>query len=415
MDDIRWVIKKYGIWIILLILVLFAGCMIWQNLGEKDREDSVKKTDTTEEAGNDANQEKGYDLPVDEKAEEKAVKDGKEKMMDIKETYQAFRGAAETGVLPDVAIQQMAEQLEKDGNIVVEGTAYEVMHHYEKMDVFLGQAAQGKKDRVTIYELRENGDIGRSEYIYDGKDMYVLNTGFSWGEDDDIAVSDSTLTRMEWFTYTEKGWFLFEYCVPQPPDVTEVIDGHDAIRVKPLEERNREISEKYLFPIGYQSSNLLWSDWDSEHKDKIDYNALFESFYEIKYQETFPVDKYADGIPKEEFEAVMKEYLPVSGEDLQRFAVFDAATQRYAWNEQDYRSNDSGALGLSLPEVIGMRGGKDGTIVLTVDAVCKSLGSDRLIRHEMIVRQEGEMIKYLSNRILENNMETLPEYHYRTK
>ena len=32
---------------------------------------------------------------------------------------------------------------------------------------------------------------------------------------------------MSQWKYTEKGWFIFEYCTAQPPELTEVVDAYE--------------------------------------------------------------------------------------------------------------------------------------------------------------------------------------------
>ena len=51
---------------------------------------------------------------------------------------------------------------------------------------------------------------------------------------------------------------------PEPPAVTEIVDGSCIIRVKPLSEECREYSKKYVSTFGYQGNNLLCSNWNAE-------------------------------------------------------------------------------------------------------------------------------------------------------
>ena len=90
--------------------------------------------------------------------------------------------------------------------------------------------------------------------------------------------------RQDW-SYTEKGWFIYELRVPEPPVVSEVVNGFEMIRVKPVEERAREIMREFLEPVGYQGHNLFSSDWDGEHLDGLDFNGLFEYMYPLKYND----------------------------------------------------------------------------------------------------------------------------------
>ena len=48
----------------------------------------------------------------------------------------------------------------------------------------------------------------------------------------------------------------------------------------------------------------------------LDYNGLYEYFYQMKYGEKFTAEKEVVGIPAEEFENVSMTYLPVTKEEL---------------------------------------------------------------------------------------------------
>lgn len=53
-----------------------------------------------------------------------------------------------------------------------------------------------------------------------------------------------------------KGWFCYELCVPEPPEVSEIMDGSCLIRIKPMTEEQCEMSERCVRGLGYQGQNL---------------------------------------------------------------------------------------------------------------------------------------------------------------
>ena len=93
-----------------------------------------------------------------------------------------------------------------------------------------------------------------------------------------------------------------------------MVDGSVLIRVKPLRKELHELSEQYVYGLGYQGNNILRSSWDSEHLDRLDYAGLFEALYAMKYQTSFPAGRYSGGIPKDAFETLIMEYIPVTAE-----------------------------------------------------------------------------------------------------
>ena len=54
-----------------------------------------------------------------------------------------------------------------------------------------------------------------------------------------------------------------------------------------------------------------------------DCNGMYEYLYAMKYQEKFNSENYPNGIPKEEFENLIMEYLTVTAEQIREYAVFD--------------------------------------------------------------------------------------------
>ena len=150
-------------------------------------------------------------------------------------------------------------------------------------------------------------------------------------ENDKPGIAYTSYTRIEEWKYADNGWFCYKLCVPEPPEVTEIMDGSQMIRVKPRTEEQREMSKLCVQSIGYQENNLLCSNWNLDNLDALDYNGLYEYLYRMKYGERFPSEKYQEGIPKEEFESLIMEYLPVSVENLQEYAEFDEKTNRYTW------------------------------------------------------------------------------------
>ena len=98
-----------------------------------------------------------------------------------------------------------------------------------------------------------------------------------------------------------------------------------------MTEEQREMSERLVLGLGYQGQNLLCSNWNAENMSELDYNGMFEFLYGMKYGEPFCFENYPNGIPKEEFESLVMEYLPVTAEQIQEYAVYDEEKEVYGW------------------------------------------------------------------------------------
>lgn len=360
--------------------------------------------------------EKGYNLPIEADERKEAEEDCLQMMAMIGEMYaQADKGDASNVVLSDGVVEQIKEKTGETGEPVTAVTTYVSMGNYQVMEDFLKACESGEKGSVILYEIHSDGGIGRRKYYFDGRDMYVLCTIALWSGDGEPIISTMTLNRIKEWEYTEKGWFIYHLCVPEVPEVSEMVDGSCMIRIKPMEDECRKLSEECVKGLGYQGNNLLCSNWDRERMEDLDYNGLYEYLYEMKYQEKFDYKNYPDGIPGEEFESLMMEYLPVTAEQLRQYAVYDKEKRIYLWQRLGCQNYALNYFGTAMPEVTDVRENDDGTITLTVDAVCEMvLGDEAFITHELTVRfDEDGSFQYLGNVILGDGLKRIPDYHYR--
>ena len=71
----------------------------------------------------------------------------------------------------------------------------EHMCNADKFDAFLKKAQKGEKDSIVVYEVHEDGGIGRNKYIFDGQNMYVLYVGSVWNDDEDVISIEDVYKR----------------------------------------------------------------------------------------------------------------------------------------------------------------------------------------------------------------------------
>ncbi len=409
--------KKRDILLVIMLLCCVSFCAC--NNGRERTEivsDSEAKEDITEESTETDRIAKGYDLLVSDSERKEAEDDCKEKMELIAELYKnADKGYASNVIIADEIIDQMVEKLKSIGCSVTVTALYSDMENYKELEDFLNASIAGRSGSAVCYEIHSDGGVGRYKYIYDGKDMYILSAKAAWSDDDKPVITYISYTRIKEWKFTDKGWFCYELCVPEYPEVTEIVDGSCMVRVKPITEKNREMSEKCVLGLAYQGNNLLCSDWNIDRMESLDYNGLYEYLYAMKYQEQFPSENYPDGIPKDEFESLIMEYLPVTAEEIESYAVFDEEKQTYMWERLGCFNYAPTYFGTSFPEVTDIRENKDGTLTLTVDAVCSMiLCDDAVITHELTVKfAEDGSFRYLGNKILDDGLSNIPEYQYR--
>lgn len=383
---------------VFLTTVIILCCVVCKiQAGTKHNED-ITRSEKTQWI-------KGYDLPVGDKKKDKVKTECLEVADSISHIYKnADKGTDSNAVLSHETLEQMQKTIAKTGYSVVTSEVYCDMYHYQKVDLFLKDCMNGIENSVVLYSLSDSGSFSRKEYIFDGSDMYLLSAGVDWNDSSEPVVSYVLYTRIHMWNYTEKGWFAYELCVPEPPEVTEIINGIELIRVIPLPDEYKTLSEKYVYPLCYTGNNILCSNWDTDNLAGIDYNSVFEFFYRMKYGKRLDSSKYVNGIPAAEFEDVIMEYLPVTAEEIREWAEYDEKTQTYARANLECSNYNRSRFGTALPEVTGVKENPDGTTTLTVEAVSDMVvEDDKFITHELTIRfEEDGSFRYLGNKILDD-------------
>ena len=377
---------------------------------------SVPNNNTKEDVISEEDLEKGYDLPVSAQENEEATRDSMQIMSGLEHIYRnADKGDSLNVVLDNKSICKMIKKIKQQGYSVTVSEDYSNMENYKRFSSFLAKAQEKQKGSGVIYEVHSEGSIGRKKFIYDGKEMFLLASNASWDDNGKPIITFVSYTRIKKWRYSRKGWFCYELCVPEYPDVTEMVDGSCLIRIKPMSDNKRKLSRKCVRGLAYQGNNILCSNWDQEHMQKIDYNGLYEYLYAMKYKKKFNGKKYPSGIPKDQFEQLIMEYLPVSREDIEKYASYNEKKKTYDWMRLGWFNYAPTFFGTSIPEVTKIKHNSNGTVTLTVDAVCEMvLCNEAVITHELTVKfNKDGSFRYLGNKILNGGIKKIPEYQYR--
>lgn len=377
---------------------------------------SVPNNNTKEDVISEEDLEKGYDLPVSAQENEEATRDSMQIMSGLEHIYRnADKGDSLNVVLDNKSICKMIKKIKQQGYSVTVSEDYSNMENYKRFSSFLAKAQEKQKGSGVIYEVHSEGSIGREKFIYDGKEMFLLASNASWDDNGKPIITFVSYTRIKKWRYSRKGWFCYELCVPEYPEVMEMVDGSCLIRIKPMSDNKRKLSRKCVRGLAYQGNNILCSNWDQEHMQKIDYNGLYEYLYAMKYKKKFNGKKYPSGIPKDQFEQLIMEYLPVSREEIEKYASYNEKKKTYDWMRLGCFNYAPNFFGTSIPEVTKIKHNSNGTVTLTVDAVCEMvLCNEAVITHELTVKfNKDGSFRYLGNKILNGGIKEIPEYQYR--
>lgn len=303
--------------------------------------------------------------------------------------------------------------LAEEGFVVLGADDYEGMANYEKMEEFLEKASDGAVCEIEVYEVHADGGYSKHRFYFDGQNMSVTTSIVIWDSQGPVSTGNYE-HRIKTWSYTEKGWLCYVLDVPEPPEVSEVIQSNVLMRVRPMDETCKDFTKRWLVPVGYQRNNLFSTEWDNENILDLDFNGLYESLYMLDCGETFESDNLPEGIPAEDFENLLMKYLPVSLETLREYAVYNDGTNTYSCANLGCGNYTVNAFWTSIPEATEIRENGDGTWTVTVDAVCERKGTDCILTHELTVDfPQGDTIRYLGNHILGDGASQIPLYRYR--
>lgn len=306
-----------------------------------------------------------------------------------------------------------AKALAAEGYIVLGSDNYEGMWNYEKMEDFFSRAAAGEACEAEVYDVHSDGGYSQYHFKFDGQNMSVAASVVTWNSQGPVSTANYE-HRIETWSYTEKGWFCYVLDVPEPPEVSEVIQDNVMMRVRPMDETYRDFTKRWLEPVGYQRNNLFSIEWDRGNLAELDFTGLYESFYMLSYGEIFKSDAFPDGILAEDFENLIMAYLPVTQDELREYAAYNEAKNTYACANLGCGNHTLAVFWTSIPEVVNIRENDDGTWTVTVDAVCERAGTDCILTHELTVDfPEKNRIRYLGNHILGDGAGRIPLYRYR--
>lgn len=232
--------------------------------------------------------------------------------------------------------------------------------------------------------------------------MDVTESYVAWNKSTPEVRSTQNYNASDW-KYTEEGYLFFEqYHMPGYDGAS----GHNAIRVQPLEEKYRQLNQKYILPIGYELKNVFLVDWNEQDFGQLDFYDLFDLFYEeiMKKPKPYVADNnsgvgilYEIGI--EEFEGVIQLHLRIDRATLERKVSYFPEKQCYEYRPRGLYDCEEPSY--PYPEVVNYTQNEDGTITLKVHAVYPNHNSSKAYAHEVVIRPlDNENYQYVSNHVI---------------
>ena len=327
-----------------------------------------------------------------------------------------YKEAAEQNKIADLEmIRSIVNRLGENGYPAVDSRNQINMTEPEKVVEFCEKVDAQEEAEITILEVSYLGgfvkydlhakdgnvDVVRSYYKYENGDMHREVTGSY---------------QAEYWNYTDEGYLMFSGVWFSEELYVLTLSGaeeHTALRVQPLDETYRELSRKYLRPIGFEQNNIFIVDWSEDDFGDLNFYDMYDILYPKVNGQYVPYiadDNLAVSavyrIPKEEFESVIMKYFNIDSETLQSKTVYYSEDSTYEYKPRGFEEVEYPEYPYS--EVVDFTENSDGTITLTANVVFPYAGDSKVYAHEVVVRPlEDGGVQYVSNQIIpsEDNYE----------
>ena len=335
------------------------------------------------------------------------VKDNEDEIIEI--CSQLYKKASEENKIADLeTVRIIVNQFGENGYPAVDSRNQINMTEPEKVVEFCEKVDAQEEAEITILEVSYLGgfvkydlhtkdgkvDVVRSYYKYENGDMYREVTGSY---------------QAEYWNYTEDGYLMFSGVWFSEELYVLTLSGaeeHTALRVQPLDETYRELSRKYLLPIGFEQNNMFIVDWSEDDFGDLNFYDMYDLLYQKingTYTPYVADDNLGVGavyrIPKDDFESVIMAYFNIDSETLQSKTIYYAEDETYEYKPRGFEEVEYPESPYS--EVVGFTENSDGTLTLTANVVFPYAGDSKVYAHEVVVRPlENGSVQYVSNRII---------------
>ena len=330
-----------------------------------------------------------------------------EKMIEC--CLELYEKAAEENKIADLEmIRSIVNRFGENGYPAVDSRNQIDMTEAEQVEWFCEMVDTQEEAEITIIEVSYLG--GFVKYDLETKDgnVDVVRSYYKY-ENGNMKREVTGSYQAEYWNYTEDGYLMFSGVWFSEELYVLTLSGaeeHTALRVQPLDETYRELSRKYLLPIGFEQNNMFIVDWSEDDFGDLNFYDMYELLYP-KVNGTY-IPYVADGnlgvgavyqIPKNDFESVIMAYFNIDSETLQSKTVYYAENETYEYKPRGFEEVEYPEYPYS--EVVGFTENSDGTLTLTANVVFPYAGNSKVFAHEVVVRPlENGGVQYVSNRII---------------
>ena len=387
---------------VLICLAFLSGCAAADRSGSRDHTEKLSEESGYADSKMSDGRKTEDDYETDdidiESDEKQSVRNRMSELGALcKDIYiRADKGGSSNIVLDEETVHTMTETAAEQGWAVTCGSYDHNMLNYEEVDQALRDAAEGESSQTEFYVLTTSGYFRYFRLSAEDRELTVTYANAAYNDDMDLQIRQLEKFRVYDWEYTEKGWLIWEKALSK----NQEMDMHSFFRILPLDEKCREMCDRYILPVSYFCNNLFLTDWDAGSMDRIEFNDLYEFLYEMKYGEKMDEEAAAGGIPKAQFEEVVLTYFDISVEQLEKYARYDAAGV-YPWEPVNAWNRVRQVQ--PFPEVVRCVEDQDGTLTLYVEGILIVAGDDCAFRHRVTMRERDGGWVYVANDIDEDS------------
>ena len=342
------------------------------------------------------------------------VKDNEDEIIEI--CSQLYKKASEENKIADLeTVRIIVNQFGENGYPAVDSRNQIDMTEAEQVERFCEMVDTQEEAEITIIEVSYLG--GFVKYDLETKDgnVDVVRSYYKY-ENGNMKREVTGSYQAEYWNYTEDGYLMFSGVWFSEELYVLTLSGaeeHTALRVQPLDETYRELSRKYLLPIGFEQNNMFIVDWSEDDFGDLNFYDMYDLLYQKingTYTPYVADDNLGVGavyrIPKDDFESVIMAYFNIDSETLQSKTIYYAEDETYEYKPRGFEEVEYPEYPYS--EVVGFTENSDGTLTLTANVVFPYADNSKVFAHEVVVRPlENGGVQYVSNRIIpsEDNCE----------
>lgn len=262
------------------------------------------------------------------------------------------------------------------------------MENAKQLETFYADYRENREAQVTVFTVNNNGSLDALTFLHRDGGLQTYYIGVSPSANGKPQTTDRRIRNLEKAELTPKGYFIYAYKeLPQYAALCQYW------RIRPLSEKCRELTEKYLSGLSYVNYDMLVTDWDSRNAESILNPCMYEDFCRIH---TGKEPEVKNGqIPAGRYEQIMTHYLPVTSAQVKKHCGYDETTDSYPYEMTLHRQYPP------FGEVTDYKENADGTITLSVDCVWIEQGTDCAFVNTIVVRpfSDGSFC-YLSNNVM---------------